>query len=328
MAKKRKTKPEPGQSKKEARRQQVKINKKAANAKILIALGSAVIFIAVLWAVFGSTATMQEWDVDEDGIMSYPTDREIPVYDSIIAENNPEYFLDYINYSSSDAVISALLRIPNSSHPVPGILILPGATVSKEGEQGLSVELADMGYASMVIDQRNLGGVDFQLDGDLFQAGQEPTQHKMVFDALKAVDVMRQYPGVDPGNIAIIGISNGGRFAIIAAAIDPSISGVVGISTNGYDVESVIANNSGQVTENQTRFLRSIDPDTYLDRLLPRKLVMMHMTNDSIIPVDLALATYNKAGEPKVFYPVEGNGHGYNDAMRDVLEAELGLMFS
>ena len=304
------------------------MNKKAANAKILIALGSAVIFIALLWAIFGNTATLQEWDVDENGIMSYPTEREKPVYDSIIVENNPEYLLDYINYSSRDAVISAMLRIPNSSHLVPGILILPGATVSKEGEQGLSAELADMGYASMVIDQRNLGGVDLQLDGNLFQAGQEPTQHKMVFDALKAVDVMRQYPGIDPGNIAIIGISNGGRFAIIAAAIDTSINGVVCISTSGYDVESFIVNDPGQVTENQTMFLRSIDPDTYLDRLPPRKLVMMHMTNDSIISIDLAQVTYNKAGEPKVFYPFKGSGHGYNDAMKEVLEAELGLMFN
>ncbi len=327
MAKKRKAKPEPGQSKKEARRRQAEANKKAANAKILIALGSAVIFIALLWAVFGNTTTLHEWDVDKDGIMSYPTDRGIPVYDSMTVEDTG-YFLDYINYSSRDAVISALLRIPDSSHPVPGILILPGATVSKEGEQGLLAELAGMGYASMVIDQRNLGGVDFKLDGDLFQAGQEPAQHKMVFDALKAVDVMRQYPGIDPDNIAIIGISNGGRFAIIAAAIDPSISGVVGISTSGYDIESLIANDSGRITENQTRFLRSIDPDTYLDWLPPRKLVMMHMANDSIIHIDLAQATYNKAGEPKVFYPVEGSGHGYNDAMREMLEAELGLMLS
>lgn len=327
MAKKRKTKPEPGQSKKEARRQQAQANKKAANAKILIALGSAVIFIALLWAVFGNTVTLQEWDVDEDGIMSYPTDRKIPVYDSMTVED-PGYFIDHINYSSRDAVISALLRIPNSSHPVPGILILPGANVSKEDEQGLSAELADMGYACMVIDQRNLGGVNFELDGKLFQAGQEPTQHKMVFDALKAVDVMRQYSGIEPDNIAIIGISNGGRFAIIAAAIDPSISGVVGISTSGYNVESFIANDPDQVIENQTRFLRSIDPDTYLDKLPPRKLVMMHMTKDSIISMDLAQATYNKAGEPKVFYPVEGSGHGYNAAMREMLETELGLMFS
>jgi len=327
MAKKRKTKPEPSQSKKEIRRIKGETEKKAANARILIALGSAIILIAVLWVIFDNTAAPQEWNVDEEGIMSYPTDRGIPVFDSIIVESNPGYLLDHINYSSRDDVISALLRIPNSSHPVPGILILPDATVSKEGEQVLSAELAEMGYASMVIDQRNLGGVNIQLDGNLFEAGQEPTQHKMVFDAIKAIDVMREYPEIDPDNIAIIGISNGGRFAIIAAAIDPSICGVVGISTSGHDVESLIADNPDQITKNHTRFLRSIDPDTYLDRLPPRKLVMMHMINDSIISLELAQVTYDKANEPKVFYPVEGNGHGYNADMRDILEAELGLMF-
>ena len=322
MAKKRRTRPDV--SKKEARRQQqIESKKRADKAKILIAVGSAIILIALLWATLGNPAEPQDWNVDDYGIMSYPTERGEPIYSSVIQNYTPEYSLKYINYTSKGEVMSALLRIPNTSGPVPGILILPGATVSKEGEQGLSTELADMGYASMVIDQRNMGGVDFQMDGGLFEAGFEPIQHKMVFDALKAVDVMRQYPEVDADNIAIIGISNGGRFAIIATAIDPSIKGVVGISTSGYDVESFITENSGQITINQTRFLRSIDPDTYLEKLLPRKLVMIHMTNDSIIPIDLAQPTFDKADEPKVFYPVEGSGHGYNAAMRDALEVEL-----
>jgi dienelactone hydrolase len=329
MAKKRRTRPVETQSKKEIRQQQQVDTKKRVNkAKILIAVGTAIILIAFLWASFGNHDATQDWSVDDSGIMSYPTERGVPVYDSMIVNYTPEYSLEYINYSSRDEVISALLRIPNRSGPVPGILILPGATVTKEGEQGLSVELAKMGYASMVIDQRNNGGVDFQIDGELFEAGYEPIEHKMVYDALRAVDVMRQYPEVDPDNIAVIGISNGGRFAIIAAGIDPSINGVVGISTNGYDVESFISETSDQITQNQTRFLRSIDPDTYLDKLPPRKLVMIHMTNDSIIPIDMAQATYDKANEPKVFYPLEGNGHGYNDAMRDVLEAELAHMLS
>ncbi|MDF1557453.1 MAG: acetylxylan esterase [ANME-2 cluster archaeon] len=328
MAKKRRTRPAETISKKETRRQQqVETEKRANRAKIFIAVGSAIILIALLWATFGNHAAPQDWVVDDYGKMSYPTEREVPVFDSMIVNYTPESSLEYINYSSRDEVISALLRIPNSSRPVPGILILPGATVTKEGEQGLSAELAEMGYASMVIDQRNRGGVDFQMDGGLFEAGYEPIQHKMVFDALRAVDVMRQYPEIDTDNIAIIGISNGGRFAIIATAIDPSIKGLVGISTSGYDVESFISENSGQITKNQTRFLRSIDPDTYLDKIPPRKLVMIHMTNDSIIPLNLSQPTYDKADEPKAFYPLEGSGHGYNSAMREVLETELGLMF-
>lgn len=329
MAKKRRTGTAEKTAKKEARLKQIKAEKQAANAKILIALGSAIILIALLWATFGPTSPgVEDWYVDENGIMTYPTGRGIPIYESSIIEYRNGNTLEYINYSSDDAVISALLQIPNSSTPVPGILILPGTTVSKEGEQMFSAELSDMGYASMVIDQRNMGGVNFQVDGGLFEAGYEPLQHRMVFDALKAVDVMRQYPEIDADNIAIIGISQGGRFAIIATAIDPSIKGVVGISTSGYDMDSYISNYSEVMTLNETRYLRSIDPDSYLDMLPPRKLVMLHMQNDSIIPLELAQVTYDKAMEPKAFYPVQGSGHGYRAAMRDMLEAELGQMFS
>src|SRR5659263_672513 len=104
-------------------------------------------------------------------------------------------------------------------------------------------------------------GGDINYDYNLWKNKSEPVEHKMVFDALRSVDVLRQEPSIDPERIAIVGESNGGRFAIIAAAIDPGISGVIGISTSGYDIESQI----GDITdENLIRFDRSIDPETYL----------------------------------------------------------------
>jgi hypothetical protein len=297
--------------------------------KIIIGIGCLLILTGVVWIIFSNTqADEQEWTVDEQGILSYPVDRTEPVFESRIDEHNSEFTLEYLNYSSRDATISAAVRIPNSSVPVPGVLILPGATVTKEGEQGLALELIEMGYASMVIDQRNLGVVDVQHDEELFDAGEEPVEHKMVFDALMAVDVMRQYPKINPQNIAIIGISNGGRFAITAAGIDPSIKGVIGISTSGYNTESIISNSPNPLSETRIRFLRSIDPESYLDKLAPRKLVMIHMEHDSIISVYMAKTTYDKAEEPKAFYPIEGTGHGYNSAMRPHLEDELEQIFN
>jgi dienelactone hydrolase len=314
--------------KRRPRTQRVASNKKTINYKIFIAAGSTLILIGLIWA-FIDYPSMEagDWNVDDYGIMSYPKERGIPVYDSMILNSTQGYTLESINYSSRDTSVKSLLRIPAGTYPVPGVLILPGATVTKEDEQGLAADLADMGYAAMVIDQRNFGGVNFQFDQQLFEEGKEPVEHKMVFDALRAVDVMKQYPQIDPDNIALIGISNGGRFAVIAAAIDPSIKGVIGISTSGYDAESFINNNSGQMTENQIRFMRSIDPDSYLDRLPPRKLVMIHMTNDTIIPMDLARTTYDKADDPKSFYPVDGTGHGYNAGMKSYLENELDMIF-
>lgn len=330
MAKKRRINTKAIRPKKDIKKQTGGTKKKGINPKIFIFIGSALILTAlILWVTSPNPSDHTgDWYVDEHGIMSYPTERGVPIFDSEIYEITSDYLLESLNYASRNANISALLRIPNSTSPVPGILILPGATVTKEGEQGLASELADMGYASMVIDQRNLGGVDFQLDGQLFEAGKEPIEHMMVFDALKAVDVVRENPKIDPDKIAIIGISNGGRFAIIAAAIDPSIKGVVGVSTSGYNTETLINEKSGQMTQSQIRFFHSIDPDSYLNRLPPRKLVMIHMTNDSIIPIDMAQATFEKAENPKSFYPVEGTNHGYNAAMRAILETELEQIFS
>ena len=146
----------------------------------------------------------------------------------------------------------------------------------------------------------------------------------MVFDALRSVDVLRQDSRIDAQKIAIIGESNGGRFAIIAAALDPGIKGVIGISTSGYDTESQLVNVRD---ENVTRFYRSIDPNTYLGFIPPRRFVMMHSDNDNIIPIDLARKTFEKAKEPKQFYNVTTGTHGYSEGMRAPLENEIKLIF-
>jgi len=75
--------------------------------------------------------------------------------------------------------------------------------------------------------------------------------------------------------------------------------------------------------ETALRFYRSIDPDTYLKPIPPRKLVMMHSVNDSIIPIGLAENTFRKAKEPKKFYNVTTGSHGFSEGMREPLEIEL-----
>ncbi|MBN1134702.1 MAG: acetylxylan esterase [Methanosarcinaceae archaeon] len=111
-----------------------------------------------------------------------------------------------------------------------GIVLLPGAGVTKEEDHGLAFKLSKMEYASLLFDQRNLGVIDPNKDLEIFKEGTEPIEYKMVYDALKAVDLLRDRPEIIDDKIAIIGSTNGGRFAIIATSIDPSIKGVVGIS--------------------------------------------------------------------------------------------------
>jgi len=297
-------------------------NKSGANKKTFVAIIGAIILIALVYTLIPQAS--DKWTVSKDGLLSYPENMGKVEVKILKTESGSDYTLETISFQSKDYTVEALLRIPLSEKKVPAVVILPGATVPKEGTQGLAELLSKMGYASLGIEQRNLGGVDFKYDYELFKQGKEPVEHRMVFDALRSVDVLRQDPRIDAKRIAIIGESNGGRFAIIAAALDPDIKGIIGISTSGYNTEDEIAKIRD---ETLIRFYRSIDPDAYLEFIPPRKFVMLHSVNDDIIPLVLAENTFKKAKEPKQFYKVTTGTHGFSEGMKVPLENELRLIF-
>jgi hypothetical protein len=197
--------------------------------------------------------------------------------------------------------------------------------VSKEQQTAVPQLLSSLGYASITIDQRNLGGINPQGDLALYMNGTEPVEYMMVYDALAAANVLAEQSAVDGDNIAMLGLSNGGRFAIIATAIEPEIKGVIGISTSGYDTDSIEVDETINMTAYQ--FYRSIDPDNYLELISSRRFVMLHSVNDSIIPYELALRTFDKAEEPKAIYPINGSTHGYSQLMAKDIENELEMIF-
>ena len=269
------------------------------------------------------SGSSQDWHVTEDGFLQYsPSTPKYELGPPFVANNSTLY---EVRFASRDAQIAALLRIPNAQAAVPGIVLLPGATVTKEREQGLAKYLSSLGYASITLDQRNLGAIDMESDLQMFLKGNEPTEHKMVHDALVAAEILRRTPGIDPERIIYAGESNGGRFAIIASALDAKNRGIMAISTCGYGVDASIA--SGTLTEKDAiRFYRSIDPDTYLGMIPPRPLIMIHSRNDTIIAYQLAEQTFAKAFVPKALHAVNCARHGYCPEMNEYLEKELRKM--
>ncbi|AKB85049.1 hypothetical protein MCMEM_0996 [Methanococcoides methylutens MM1] len=266
----------------------------------------------------------------DDGLLSYPEREELDYSVIDVDDSNPGYVVKTISYTSREAEVESLLTFPakngNNSDPLPAVVILPGAGVTKENEHSLSVLLADMGYASIVIDQRNLGAINVENDIMLFRNGAEPIQFLMVYDALMASDVLRDQPEIDGSKIAMLGSSKGGRFAIIATSIDDSIAGVVGISTSGYDSASL--SREDVVDQAAYDFFISIDPDNYLDSISPRPFVMIHSLNDTIIPYDNALKTFEKSEDPKIFGTVDGESHGYTETMYPHLKSGLEDIFA
>jgi len=276
-------------------------------------------FLLILVGIFGvlynpsnSTSSTAPWKVSDAGILSFPK-REKPVFTSqeiedVYAPENSDT-LKLLSFESKGEKVKALLRIPANSSSSPGLVLLPGAGVSKE---------------ALTLDQRNLGGINTERDLELFKTSLEPVEYTMVYDALKASDVLAAQPEINPKKLAIIGESNGGRFAILACALNPSLKGVIGISTSGYGTEEI---DSSLADDTEAyRFYRSIDPDTYLSTLPPAKFVLIHSFNDPVISHDLALRTYSLAKEPKAMYNVTETTHGYTASMRPYLEKELAFL--
>ena len=288
-------------------------------------------FICVLlFSDTGLVSKGKDWGVTEDGLLEYSL--SAPEYSLRLSENTSNSTLYLVQFTSRGEQIEGLLRMPQpekdreeQNKSIPGIVLLPGATVTKEREQGLAKYLCGLGYATITLDQRNLGATNPQADLQMFLRGMEPTEHKMVYDALASAEILRSIPGIDPNLIIYAGESNGGRVAIIACALDAKARGVVAISTCGYGTDAA----SEELSDPEMiRFYRSIDPDTYLGKITPKKLVMIHSLNDTVIPYEYAEQTYANALQPKILYTVGCAKHGYCTEMNAFLQKELRIMMS
>lgn len=271
----------------------------------------------------------EEWQVTKDGILKYPKDRGTVQFTAIIIEEGGDYTKKKISYKSRDITIYSLLWLPKSAEKVPAVVIVPGAEVLKEHREDLAKKLVRMGFSAMVLDQRTFGetgGIvpSIREDIESFNNNKEPVQHRFIYDVLRAGDVLRSQPEIDPEKIALIGESMGGRFVIIAGAIDKDIKGIIAISTGGYGFDDA---NLWNYQKDEVTFLKSLDPDNYVKMISPRKFVSIHSTGDTVVPLKNGVATFKAARLPKRMYTLNGTFHGYNPIMDEYIEKELGEMF-
>jgi len=112
----------------------------------------------------------------------------------------------------------------------------------------------------------------------------------------------------------------GGRFAIIAAALEPRLKAALAVSTGPYGIQGD--------SEASTRFLKSLEPASYLSILPPRKVAFFHFSGDTIIPVAYGRELYDAASQPKAWHQYNGTVHGlYSDVYASDLHDELRSVF-
>jgi len=150
-----------------------------------------------------------------------------------------------------------------------------------------------------------------QRDFSLFEKGDWPQYYLTTCDLVASRKMLSGRFGAP---VYAMGSSNGGRYAAVAAGVDPEFSGYVGISTSDWGVlDSAIQQG---YSGNLIRFATSLEPSTYFVKISPRPVWIFHAVNDPIIPFDNGKQFFKDAHEPKTFIEFSGE-HGINTEVDD-----------
>jgi len=150
----------------------------------------------------------------------------------------------------------------------------------------LGVELVGDGISSLRLDYRHPGDLS-----------------KCALDVLVGVEFLR-IQGIE--RIALAGHSFGGAVAIMAGAMSPAVTAVVGLSSQTYGAQDVAD-------------------------LAPKPLLLIHGSRDRNLSVECSELIHEWANEPKELVIYQGSGHflrechdELHDLLRDWLRGKLG----
>ena len=146
-------------------------------------------------------------------------------------------------------------------------------------------------------------------------------------DLSAVVDHVAALPSVDPSRIALVGFSNGGAAAIYVAANDPRVAAVATCAAPAQlgrvfgpgRLASFIAHGRQIGIIRDAEFPPSVDewaaafermsPVKWVARISPRPLLIIHGSEDELIPLENAHKLFGAAGEPKELVVLQGAGH-------------------
>ncbi|OPY39013.1 MAG: Alpha/beta hydrolase family protein [Methanoregula sp. PtaU1.Bin051] len=266
------------------------------------------------------------YSVDSSGKLSVSC--PVATVSEDVLVKNETYTKSRIVFHTQDGDVVTYLSAPEK--PLVAVVYVPGAgeTVAAHGERML--RYAKAGYAFLYVDIRGNGGGTaglpfgqqlIQSDYAKFGAGRWPQYYETICDLSEA----RRYLA-DRYNVPVyaMGSSNGGRYAVIAAATDPAFAGYIGISTSDWGLYDSIT--AQDITGDPVRFAASVEPSTYIASISPRPVWILHSHSDTIIPFDSGKDLYELAGEPKALIEFAG-AHGINSDADDRILSEWAQIY-
>ena len=251
------------------------------------------------------------YSVDNKGILSVSC-APVTTSEEVLFSNETYTKTRIVMHTQSGDVITYLAA---SKNPNAAIVYAPGAGEKITSHEERMVRYAAAGYAFMFVDTRGNGaetpGVPFspqlvQQDYSRFENGDWPQYYLSVCDLVNAQKIVSDRFSVP---VYAVGSSNGGRYAAVAAGVDPQFAGYVGISTSDWGLlDSTIQQG---YSGDPVRFATSVEPSTYFKKITPRPVWIFHAAGDPIIPFANGEQFFDSAQEPKTFTEFSGS-HGIN----------------
>lgn len=275
------------------------------------------VFVSLIFlAGCTSISEKSSYSVDNNGVLSVKC--APPITSEELIFSNDTYTKSRIVMHTQDGDVVTYLATPKQ--PKAAIVYVPGAGETIAAQEERMVKYAAAGFAFLFVDTRGRDGetpgVPFgqqllQQDFSKFESREWPQYYLTICDLVNARQLLSDRFSVP---VYAVGSSNGGRYAAIAAGVDPAFAGYVGISTSDWGVLDAV--NQQGYTGDPVRFATSIEPSTYLLKISPRPVWIFHNATDPIIPFASGKAFFEQAGEPKIFTEFSGS-HGINADVDD-----------
>jgi pimeloyl-ACP methyl ester carboxylesterase len=191
--------------------------------------------------------------------------------------------------------------------------------------------LCEAGYDVFAFEMRSQGDSDADPH---YHPLQWVTQYDLA-DTRAALTYLKKRPDADPRGVGLFGISKGGSVGLMAAADDPYVRCCVtdgayatltvmvpfmrkwfSIYNRTYPMHGLmppwyykLVARAGLKQVGRERKVKYLHTENSLAKLSPRPLLMIHGADDTYIKATMAKMMFEKAGEPKEFWLIEGAKH-------------------
>jgi uncharacterized protein len=226
-----------------------------------------------------------------------------------------EFGVEYetLRIRSDDCLLDAWYLPSPTGQASPSILILAGHGGNKSDLLGITTYLNRSGFNCLIFDYRGVG----LSTGNGLSLGVRESR-----DAMAALGLLATHSPGSP--IGVLGFSMGGSVAVGLAARDERVRSVAIDSAFAtqraivtHHVHRTIRTRPEPVVETANLMLRrrhgfAVDdfaPIREVTRIAPRPVLIIHASDDRVVPLAHGLQMWRAAGEPKEFWLIRGTGH-------------------